>query len=61
MCRIVIKRLAQVIALDTNVLVRLITRDDEKQAQRAKAVLDMHADEDGGLFVTDIERDGACS
>lgn len=42
------------IALDTNVLVRLVTRDDEEQAQRAKAVLDAHADEDGGLFVADI-------
>jgi predicted nucleic-acid-binding protein len=43
-----------VIALDTNVLVRLVTRDDEKQAQRAKAVFDKHADEEGGLFVSDI-------
>jgi predicted nucleic-acid-binding protein len=43
-----------VIALDTNVLVRLVTRDDETQARRAKAALDTHADEDGGLFVADI-------
>jgi len=43
-----------VIALDTNVLVRLFTRDDEAQAQRAKAVFETHADEDGGLFVADI-------
>ncbi|OHC64842.1 MAG: hypothetical protein A2045_06915 [Rhodocyclales bacterium GWA2_65_20] len=42
------------IALDTNVLVRLITRDDEAQAQRAKAVFDTHAGEDGGMFVADI-------
>ncbi|MBK7767239.1 MAG: type II toxin-antitoxin system VapC family toxin [Sulfuritalea sp.] len=42
------------IALDTNVLVRLVTRDDEAQAQRAKAVFDKHAGEDGGLFVADI-------
>lgn len=42
------------IALDTNVLVRLVTRDDEAQAQRAKAAFDMHAGEDGGLFVADI-------
>lgn len=42
------------IALDTNVLVRLVTRDDEAQAQRAKAVFDTHAGEDGGLFVADI-------
>lgn len=40
------------IALDTNVLVRLVTRDNEKQAQRAKAVFD--AAEHGGLFVSDI-------
>ena len=42
------------IALDTNVLVRLVTRDDEAQAQRAKVVFDAHAEEDGGLFVADI-------
>ncbi len=42
------------IALDTNVLVRLVTRDDEAQAQRAKAVFDTHANEVGGLFVADI-------
>lgn len=39
------------IALDTNVLVRLVTRDNEKQAQRAKAVFDQA--EHGGLFVSD--------
>jgi len=43
-----------VIALDTNVLVQLVTRDDEAQAQRAKAVFDTHAAENGGLFVADI-------
>lgn len=42
------------IALDTNVLVRLVTRDDETQAQRARAVFDTHANEEGGLFVADI-------
>lgn len=41
------------IALDTNVLVRLLVRDDEAQAQRAKAAFDAHA-ESGGLFVADI-------
>ena len=40
------------IALDTNVLVRLVARDNEKQAQRAKAVFD--AAEHGGLFVSDM-------
>ena len=39
------------IALDTNVLVRLVTRDNEKQAQRAKVVFDQA--EHGGLFVSD--------
>jgi predicted nucleic-acid-binding protein len=43
-----------VIALDTNVLVRLVTRDDEAQAARAKAVFDAHGGVDGGLFVSDI-------
>ncbi len=42
------------IALDTNVLVRLLTRDDEAQAQRARAAFEAHANEDGGLFVADI-------
>ncbi len=42
------------IALDTNVLVRLVTRDDEAQAQRAKSAFDAQAGENGGLFVADI-------
>jgi predicted nucleic-acid-binding protein len=42
------------IGLDTNVLVRLLTRDDEAQAKKAKALLDKHADEDGALFVSDV-------
>ena len=42
------------IALDTNVLVRLVTRDNEAQAQRAKAVFDAQGEEHGGLFVSDI-------
>ena len=42
------------IALDTNVLVRLVTRDNEAQARRAKAVFDAHRDQHGGLFVSDI-------
>ncbi len=42
------------IALDTNVLVRLVTRDNEAQAQRAKAVFDAHAEEHGCFFVSDI-------
>ena len=42
------------IALDTNVLVRLVTRDNEAQAQRAKAIFDVHREEHGGLFISDI-------
>lgn len=42
------------IALDTNVLVRLITRDDEAQAQRAKAAFDAQTGHDGSLFVADV-------
>ena len=42
------------IALDTNILVRLVTRDDEAQAQRAKAAFDTYAGENGALFVADI-------
>lgn len=42
------------IALDTNVLVRLVTGDDEAQSLRAKAVFDAHDNTDGALFVADI-------
>jgi len=42
------------IGLDTNVLVRLLTRDDEEQAEKARALFEAHADEDGTLFVSDI-------
>ncbi len=42
------------IALDTNVLVRLLTRDHEEQALRVKALFDSHEGEDGIFFVSDI-------
>jgi len=42
------------IAIDTNVLVRLVTRDDEAQALRAKAIFDTHIDEDSALFVSSV-------
>jgi len=42
------------IALDTNILVRLVTRDNEAQAQRVKAVFDAHGEEHGAFFVSDI-------
>jgi predicted nucleic-acid-binding protein len=40
------------IALDTNVLVRLITRDDEVQAQRARTLIDECAERDKKAFVS---------
>ena len=42
------------IALDTNVLVRLVLRDDEAQAQRARKLIDANAHSDGSLFVSDV-------
>ncbi|MHB1565095.1 MAG: PIN domain-containing protein [Leptospirillum sp.] len=42
------------IALATNILVRLITRDDETRALRAKALFYFHGSDDGSLFVSDI-------
>ena len=40
------------IALDTNVLVRLLTRDDEAQAERAKTLVDECAGRDEKVFVS---------
>ena len=42
------------IALDTNVLVRLVLRDDDAQAERARQLFDAHADVDESLFVSDV-------
>lgn len=42
------------IAVDTNVLVRLLTRDDEKQASCARALLDSQAEADASFFVSDV-------
>ncbi|MHB8255503.1 MAG: PIN domain-containing protein [Acidiferrobacter sp.] len=42
------------IAIDTDVLARLVTRDDKAQALPAKALFDAHIDEDGALFVSSI-------
>jgi predicted nucleic-acid-binding protein len=41
------------IAVDTNVLVRLVMRDDEAQAQRAHDLFEQQAALDQTLFVTD--------
>ena len=42
------------IALDTNVLVRLVLRDDEAQAQRARELVETRAHSDASLFVSDV-------
>lgn len=42
------------IAVDTNVLVRLFVNDDLVQARKAKALFDEHADQDDSLWVADI-------
>ena len=42
------------IALDTNVLVRLVMRDDEAQAQRARDLVEFQAVNDASLFVSDV-------
>jgi predicted nucleic-acid-binding protein len=42
------------IALDTNVLVRLLTRDDEKQAQKVRVLFDSHAGNNDEFFVSDV-------
>mgnify|MGYP001206555968 CR=1 FL=1 len=42
------------IALDTNVLVRLVLRDDEAQAQRARKLVETHSHSDASLFVSDV-------
>lgn len=42
------------IALDTNVLVRLLTRDDDKQAEKVRTLIEKSADENDRFFVSDI-------
>lgn len=42
------------IALDTNVLVRLVLRDDEAQAQRARKLVETHSHNDASLFISDV-------
>jgi predicted nucleic-acid-binding protein len=43
-----------VIALDTNVLVRLFVNDDLAQAEKARALFDAHADQDESIWIADI-------
>ncbi len=42
------------IAIDTNVLVRLFVNDDTDQTNKVRALFDSYADEDQSLWVTDI-------
>lgn len=42
------------IAVDTNVMVRLLVGDDPKQAQIARQLFDDHADQDGSLWLSDV-------
>ncbi|MFC1706486.1 PIN domain-containing protein [Planctomycetota bacterium] len=42
------------IALDTNVLVRFLVEDDEKQARRAKELIQTAIEHETGLFLSDI-------
>ncbi len=41
------------IAVDTNVLVRLLVNDDAAQATKAKRLFDAMAGEDGSIWITD--------
>ena len=42
------------IAIDTNVLLRLFVNDDAAQAAKARALFDAHADEDDSLWIADM-------
>jgi predicted nucleic-acid-binding protein len=42
------------IALDTNVLVRLLTCDDPQQAEVVRLLVEQHADNNAAFFVSDV-------
>lgn len=42
------------IAVDTNVLLRLFVNDDATQAAKARALFDAQVDEDGSLWIADL-------
>ena len=42
------------IALDTNILVRLLTRDDDKQAEKVRILFETHAENNDQFFVSDV-------
>ena len=41
------------IAIDTNVLVRLLVNDDQQQGAKAKQLFDANADQDGSIWLGD--------
>jgi len=43
-----------VIAVDTNVLVRLFVNDDAAQGEKARRLVDAHADGDDALWIADV-------
>jgi len=42
------------IALDTNILVRLLTRDDDRQAEKVRILFETHAENNDQFFVSDV-------
>lgn len=42
------------IAVDTNVLVRLFVADDAAQAAKARTLFDAHAEEDDSIWIADV-------
>jgi predicted nucleic-acid-binding protein len=42
------------VAVDTNVLVRLFVNDDAAQANKARALFDAYADEDDSVWIADV-------
>lgn len=42
------------IAVDTNVLLRLFVNDDAAQANKARALFDAYADEDDSVWIADV-------
>jgi predicted nucleic-acid-binding protein len=43
-----------VIAVDANVLLRLFVNDDAAQGEKARALFEAQADEDGLLWIADV-------
>jgi predicted nucleic-acid-binding protein len=41
-------------AVDTHILVRLLTVDDKRQAEKVRSLFDQFAHEDGTFFISDV-------